>query len=153
MKAFFQRRVGSVIGMAAVLAALAPAPRVAEPTADTRKAAETRVAAAQEVLDLCREFLVAPPGAKGGPTPLEAAEQIQFWNRQLADARLELAGKPEERVAILTGEVERARGFEAEVKDLARNEASGLSKLSAVKATYYRADAEVRLAKEKATRN
>ncbi len=145
-------RGAPALGFLAILAALAPAPLAADPASDARKAAEARVAAAKEVLDLSREFLVAPPGAKGVPTPLDSAEQIQFWARQLADARLELAENRDDRVAVLAGEVERARGFESEIKDLARNEASGLSKLSAVKATYYRVDAEARLAREKAGR-
>ena len=133
---------------------MAPAnPADALPDADSdalREASQTKVKAATEILAMCREFLVAPPGERGAPPPLEVAEQIQYWSRQLTEARLEAAQNKDERLKILTEAFDRAKGFDSEVKELAGNEASGLTKLSAAKATYYRVDAEVHLLKEKA---
>ena len=110
---------------------------------------QVKIKAATEILAMCREFLVAPPAEKGIPAAIDVAEQIQYWSRQLTDAKLEEADDAAERIKILTEEFDRAKGFEAEIKDLAGNEASGLNKLSAAKAAYYRADAEARLIREK----
>ena len=141
----------------AALAPAAPLPAGAEPApaaqakaAAARDAAQAKVKAATEVLAMCREFLVAPPGQRGTPPPIEVAEQIQSWSRALADAKLEAAATREERLAVLAEALERARVFEGEVKDLAGNEASGLTRLTAAKAAYYRADAEARLLREQA---
>ncbi len=137
-----------------IVASMAPTQPWVDANDDAiREAAQAKVKAATEILAMCREFLVAPPGERGAPPPLEAAEQIQFWSRQLTEARLEAARDKDERLQILTEAFDRAKGFDSEVKDLAANEASGLTKLSAAKATYYRVDAEVRLLKEKAAAN
>ena len=140
--------------VAAAMAPAGPEPRPQKPAElppEVRARAEAKVKAATEVLAMCREFLVAPPGERGAPAPFEAAEQIQFWSRQLTDARLELVADHDERVKILTEALGKARGFEAEIKELAANEASGLTKLSAAKAAFYSSDAEVRLARERAS--
>ena len=115
-----------------------------------RTKAEAKIKAAEEVLAMCREFLIAPPGERVDHPGFEVAEQIQLWSRNLADARLEATQDHAERVQILTEAVERSRGFETEIGDLAGNEASGLTKLTAIKAKFYRADAEARLAREQA---
>ena len=136
-----------------VAVALAPTPPAQEPSstnAPVRATSEAKVKAAEEVLAMCREFLIAPPGERGTPLPFEVAEQIQLWSRNLTDAHLEATDDHAERIKILTEAFDRAKGFEAEIKDLAGNEASGLTKLSATKAIYYRADAEARLAREQA---
>ena len=128
----------------------APVQKPAQVSDAAREKSQAKVKAASEVLAMCREFLVAPPGERGMPAPFEVAEQIQYWSRQLTEARLEAVTDHDERVKILTEAFERARGFETEIKDLAGNEASGLTKLSAAKALYYSADAEIRLIREKA---
>ncbi len=144
------------LGWAGMLVAVALAPASPNPqqpadvTEAIRTRAEAKVRAATEVLAMCREFLVAPPGEKGTPAPFEVAETIQFWSRQLTDAQLETVTDHDERVKILTEAFDRAKGFDAEIKELAGNEASGLTKLSAAKAVFYAADAEVRLIREKA---
>ena len=146
-------RWGLRCGGLLVAVALAPADPAQEPLstdAPVQATAEAKIKAAEEVLAMCREFLIAPPGERGTPPPFEVAEQIQLWSRHLTDARLEAAGDHAERVKILTEAFDRAKGFETEIKDLAGNEASGLTKLTATKAIYYRADAEARLAREQA---
>ncbi len=148
-------RWGIWLGGLLVGSALAPAsPTLPQPrqevAAAIRESAQAKVKAATEILAMCREFLIAPPGERGTPAPLEVAEQIQYWSRQLTEARLEAAENKDERIKILTEAFDRAKGFEAEVKDLAANEASGLTKLTGAKATYYRVDAEGRLIREKA---
>lgn len=133
------------------LAALAPASPQAEPrpSATIKEAAQAKVRAATEILTMCREFLVAPPGERGTPPPIEVAEQIQQWSRALTEAKLEAAEDRAARLAILTEALDRAKGFEGEVKDLTANEASGLTKLTAAKALYYRVEAEGRLIRER----
>ncbi len=140
--------------IAASLAPSAPPGPVLDANSDAIKAAaQAKIKAANEILAMCREFLIAPPGERGTPAPLEVAEQIQFWSRQLTEARLEAAEDKDERLKILTEAFDRAKGFDSEVKELTGNEASGLTKLSAAKATYYRVDAEVQLLKEKSAAN
>ena len=147
------RCAGILIG-----ASLAPAasntPMI--PVADTeaiRAASQAKIKAASEILAMCREFLIAPPGERGTPPPLEVAEQIQQWSRVLTDAKLEAANNHDERVQVLTEAFERAKGYDAEIKDLIGNEASGLNKITAAKATYYRVDAERRLLREREAQN
>ena len=125
-----------------------PDPRADDPA--VRAAVAAKIKAATEILAMCREFLVGPPGERGTPTALESAEEIQFWSRQLTDAKLEAADDRADRIKILAEAFDRARGYEAEIKDLAGNEASGLTKLSAARANFYRAEAEARLLREKA---
>ena len=145
-------RWGLRCGGLLVAVALAPTPSQ-EPAADGASIAaknEAKIKAATKVLGMCREFLVAPRGELATPPPIEVAEQIQVWARHLTDARLEAVTDRAERIKILTEAAERARGLETEIKDLAGNEASGLTKLSAAKAHYYTADAEARLIREQA---
>ena len=149
---------GTGVAMVLIMASLAPAGpepsrsaaagRADDPA--VRAAVQAKIRAATEILAMCREFLVGPPGERGTPSPLESSEQIQFWSRQLADARLEATDDPAERVKILAEAFDQAKGYEAEIKDLATNEGSGLNKLSAARATFYRADAEARFVREKA---
>ena len=142
-------------GLFLVAAALAPAAPTAPPQApadvEASRAAQAKIKAATEILAMCREFLVAPPGQRGTPAPVEVAEQIQLWSRNLTDARLEAAADRAERLQILAEALDRAKGYENEIRDLATNEESGLTKLTAAKASYYRADAEARLLREKAS--
>ena len=142
------------LGCAGMLAmsALAPAepPQAPpQPSAAVKEAAQVKIRAATEILTMCREFLVAPPGERGTPPPVEVAEQIQQWSRALTDAKLEGAEDKAARLAILAEALDRAKGFEGEIKDLTANEASGLTKLTAAKAAYYRADAQGRLIRER----
>ncbi len=141
-----------------VAVAMAPAAPVAPlvPAADTeaiRATSQAKIKAANEILAMCREFLIAPPGERGAPPPLEVAEQIQLWSRVLTDAKLEAATTHDERIQVLTEAFDRAKGYESEIKDLVGNEASGLNKITASKATYYRVDAEGRLLREKELKN
>ena len=146
-----------LLAMTALAPATPPEPRTepvqAGPSAPVQAASEAKVKAATEILTMCREFLVAPPGQRGTPPAIEVAEQIQYWSRALTDAKLEAATSHEDRLKILSEAVDRAKGFEAEVKDLTGNEESGLTKLSFAKAVYYRADAQSRLIRETATDN
>jgi len=84
---------------------------------------------------------------------IKAANQIQLWSRVLTDAKLEAATTHDERIQVLTEAFDRAKGYESEIKDLVGNEASGLNKITASKATYYRVDAEGRLLREKELKN
>ena len=146
-------RWGFWCGGLLLAAGLAPATPTQEPAAidaTVHAKADAKIKAAEEVLAMCREFLIAPPGERATPPPFEVAEQIQLWSRNLTDARLEATNDRAERIKILTEASERAKGFEVEIKDLAGNEASGLTKLTAHKAIYYRADAEAQLAREQA---
>ncbi len=142
------RRDALALGLLAPAAALGAAPAPLDES--FKAAAEARVKAAREVLALCRDFLLAPPRENGIPSRVEVAEEIQRWSRALAEARLEVAANRDERLAVLTEEVDRARDFAGEIKELARGGADGLTRLSFAKAEYYRADAEARLAREKA---
>jgi hypothetical protein len=145
-------RVSLAIGSLALLAALAPAPLAPDDANDLKVLAQAKVKLAREILAQYREYLVAPPGEKGVPSSLEVAEQIQSWARQLADARLEAAENHAQRLTILGEEVASAKEFEKLVKDLVGGNAAGLDKMSARKAEYARLEAEVRLAREKASR-
>ncbi len=115
-----------------------------------RASSQAKIKAATEILAMCREFLVAPPGERGTPPALEVAEQIQYWSRQLTDAKLEAADDHDERIKILTEAFERAKGLRGRDQGSRRQRGVGLNKLTAAKATYYRADAEARLLREKA---
>ena len=129
---------------------LTPAePTVARADADAvREAVQVKIKAATEILAMCREFLLAPPGAGGNS--VEIAEQIQYWSRELTDARLEGTDNHDERVAILTEAATRAREFEAQIKDLLGVDAKGMDKIAIAKAAFYRADLDVRLLRAKA---
>jgi hypothetical protein len=137
-----------LVACLAVTTALAPAPQQPDPA--VKALAQAKLDIARRILDQCKEWLVAPPGTKEIPAPLEAAEEIQYWVRQVADARLDLAENRAQRLAILEEEVKQAKIFESEVKDLAAGEASGLTKVAAAKAEFARVDTELRLAREKA---
>jgi hypothetical protein len=145
-------RVSMAIGSLALVAALAPAPLAPDDASDLKALAQAKIKLAQEILAQYREYLVAPPGEKGIPAPLEVAEQIQSWARQLADARLEAAEDHAKRLTILGEEVASAREFEKLVKELVGGNAAGLDRMSARKAEFARLEAEVRLAREKASR-
>ena len=133
-------------GVLAAALALAPA---APDEADEalRAAGLAKIRAAAEVLDIYREYLSAPPGENNITPRVEAAEQIQSWSRTLAEARLEAAATRDERIRLLTEETDRAREFETQVRNLAAGEGMGLTRMSTAKASYYRAEAEARLAR------
>jgi hypothetical protein len=146
------RTLSLALGSLALVAALAPAPPAPDAAGDLKVLAEAKVKLAREILAQYREYLVAPPGEKGVPAPLEVAEQIQSWARQLADTRLEAAEGHAHRLVILGEEVASAKEFEKLVKDLVGGNAAGMDRMSARKAEFARLEAEVRLAREKASR-
>src|SRR5947209_8385459 len=147
-----RKQASLAIGSLALAAALAPAPPAPDDASDLKSLAQARVKVAREILAQYREYLVAPPGEKGIPAPLDVAEQIRSWSRQLADARLEAAEDHAERLKILGEEVASAAEFEKLVKELVGGNATGLDKLSARKSEFARLEAEVRLAREKVSR-
>ncbi len=138
------------LGLFAAVSALGAAP--ADPISSTLKAqGEAKLKAAREILDYCREALIAPPqGGARGETSSDVVDDIERWSRVVVETRLELAANRDERLAILGEEVKRSGAFADEIRELIKGESSGLSKLSLAKADFYRLDAEIRLASEKA---
>lgn len=145
------RMLSQAIGSLALFTALAPAPLAPDDASDLKALAQAKVKVAREILAQYREYLLAPPGEKGVPGSLEVAEQIRSWSRQLADARLEAAEDHAERLKILGEEVASAAEFAKLIKELVGVNATGMDKMSASKAEFSRLEAEVRLAREKAS--
>jgi hypothetical protein len=146
------KRASLALGSLALIAALAPAPQAPVEVGEVKALAEARVKVGRKILDYYKELLLAPPAGKDGPTIIEKADQIQNWSRLVADARLDTADRREERIAILSEEVTRARDFEKELKALVPGEPSGPLRFMADKAEFFRLEIETRLAKEKAGR-
>ena len=135
------------VGLFALVAALAPAaPDAAE---DVRALSRSKVKVAEQILAQYREYLIAPPGERGLPAPLEVAQEIQGWTHKVFEARLEAADAAE-RLNILAEEVKATLQFEEQVKALVGGNPTGLDRMAASKAEFVRLEAETRLAREKA---
>jgi hypothetical protein len=148
-------RAALALGTFALTAALAPAPQAPDKAGPLKELAEARVKVCERMLDFYRESFKAPPAAGVAPqSPADryAAnyEPLELWSRRLADARLDLASRPDERVAILLGEVDRIRKFSGDLREMARAEPEW--RIVSDKVEFYQLDAEYRLAKEKAGR-
>jgi hypothetical protein len=140
--------VALALGPLALVAGLAPSPRAADEAATLKNLAVARAAVARKVADFFADPRLAAMDAKGENRAMPGADQVEVWTRRVVEARLDAATNRDERVAILTQDLERTRAIETRLKAIAEDE-PGLAKLDALKGEYYRLDAEYRLASEK----
>jgi hypothetical protein len=145
-----------ILGSIALIAALAPAPQA--PADHLKELAAEKARIAKQVADFYEDIRLAPDGGRP-PAPLPGQDAVETWTRLAVDARLDASASKQERIAILTEDLERTKAIEARLKDMADAEAvarvaalNRLVRIDAMKARYFRLDAEYRLEKEKAGR-
>jgi hypothetical protein len=144
--------VALALGSLALFAALAPAPQEVSKArvGQLKELSEAKATVARKVADFFADpRLVELVEAMGVARGIPGADQVEFWNRRVVDAKLDAALNLEGRIAILQEDVDRTKAIEARLKAIAEAE-PGMVKLDSLKAEYYRLDAEYRLAKEKA---
>jgi hypothetical protein len=143
-------QVALALGLFGLIAALAPAPRQA-PTGpgSLKELAEAKAKVARSIAEFYADPRLAAQDAKGPLPGLPAVDSVEFWMRRSVDASLDAATSRDDRIAILTQDLERTKAIEARLKAIVEN-TPGLAKIDTFKAEYYRLDAEYRLAKEKA---
>ena len=142
-------RLSLALGSFSLLAALAPAPREQDQAGPSRELASARAKLCERMVDYYREAQKNPPkpNNQDADAYLATYEPIELWSRRLADARLEAAKAPEERVAILAGEVERLKKIAGDLRELAQT--AQTIRVLADTMTFHQLDAESRLAREK----
>jgi len=144
-------QVALVLGLLCLTSALAPAPQAGDETSALKKLAEARAAVARKIADFFADPRLAALDGKAEGRGIPGADQVEIWTRRVVDARLDAATDRDQRIAILTEDLERTKAIETRLKAIA-DEVPGFTKLDSIKAEYYRLDAEFRLAKEKAGR-
>jgi hypothetical protein len=132
----------------ALVAALAPGPRAADDAQAMKTLAETKAALARKIADFFADPRLAAVEKNGEERGIPGTDNVEAWTRRYIDARLDAASGKDDRIKILQEDVDRTRAIEARIKALA-DDAPGFGKLDALKAEYYRVDAEYRLAREK----
>jgi uncharacterized small protein (DUF1192 family) len=153
MKTRRRSKVALALGSLALIVALAPAPQqVAQvKVGQLKELAEAKAAVARKIADFFADPRLAELEVKGISRGIPGADQVEVWTRRVVDSRLDAAPNLDARVAILQDDVDRTKAIEARLKAIAQDE-PGMAKLDALKAEYYRLDAEYRLAKEKGGR-
>jgi len=145
-------QVALALGSLALIAALAPAaPQAPDEAGKLRALADSKARVAKKIADFYADLRLAPQGGRPEREVIVGGEQVEAWMRRFVDARLDAVSRPEERIAILSEDLERIRAIEARLKELA-DASPEFAKLDMLKAEFYRLDAEYRLAKEKAGR-
>ena len=144
-------QVALALGSLAVIAALAPGPQASGEAATLKALAESRAKVARTIADFYADPRLAAQEGKSPLQGLPGGDQVESWMRRVVDARLDATPGRDERIAILSEDLERTRAIEARIKAIVEN-TPGLAKIDSLKAEYYRIDAEYRLAKEKAGR-
>jgi hypothetical protein len=146
-------RIALVLGSLALIVALAPAPQelVQAKVGQLKDLANAKAAVARKIADFFADPRLAAMDVKGDGRGIPGTDQVELWTRRVVDAKLDAAPDRDQRIAILTEDVERTKAIEARLKAIA-DDVPGFAKLDSFKAEYYRLDAEYRLAKEKAGR-
>ena len=142
-------QVALALGSLTLIAALAPAPQAPDEAGSLKKLAVARAGVARNIADFFADPRLAAMESKGESRGVPGADQVEIWMRRSVDARLDAATGRDERVAVLSEDLERTRAIEARIKAIA-DVTPGLGKIDALKAEFHRLDAEYRLAREKA---
>lgn len=109
--------------------------------------AQVRFELASRVLQReVNQFLEPPRGAGGNSWFEEWTGPFLEWSRRHIEARLDLAGSDEERIAALRSEIAHTRSLLVLFNELSRGAASGVSAMTILEFDLYRLELETRLA-------
>jgi hypothetical protein len=145
-----RRRIRQALGLGGLtlIVALAPSPQAADEAGKLRQLAESKAQVAKKIADFYADIRLAPQGGRPEREGIPGGDQVEIWMRRFVDSRLEAAARAQDRIAILTEDLDRLKAISARLKELA--EASPeFVKLDALKAEFALLDAEYRLTKEK----
>lgn len=113
---------------------------------DPRELARLRFELASRVLQTELQRFLEPPRGGGASWLKERTGPFLEWSRRHVEARLDLAGSDEERIAVLRSEIAHTRALLSTFEALSRGAASSISAMTILEFDIYRLELETRLA-------